>query len=102
MQKNNGGETQQHHSRQIQHDCAPTLIFEQAIANRIDRAEVHQQRREYNESRVVKEGYRQVEVSVGSQRSVKMEDKSDDTKAREMENERRASALAKDDKQANA
>jgi hypothetical protein len=63
---------------------------------------VQKDRREQNKGCVVEDGNREIQIPVAARRFVKVENKCDQTKRREMQDEWRATALLEDDKQANA
>src|SRR5205823_5121519 len=98
-QEYHGRQRKQRERRQIQNAGTPAMIFEQAISHRINCAKVQQQRRKEYERGSIEEGDRQIEIPIGSQWRVKVEDKGDYAKPCEMQNKRGASALTENYKQ---
>ena len=96
VQVNIGSEGNQQERRHIKEHGAPTPVFEQVITNRIDRAEMQEQRREHYEGSVAKKSDRQIEIAISSHRRVEVKYKRRETQPGEVQNERRATALFED------
>src|SRR2546421_643675 len=99
VQEDDARKTQQDKRRRVKQRGAPTTIFEQVIANRIDRAEVEEQWRRHDETRITQECDGEIEIAISAERSVKVIDKRRQTEAGKVHHEGCAAALLEDDEQ---
>src|ERR1041384_1653082 len=96
MQKNHARKTQEHKRRRVEQHCAPAPLLEQVVANRIDGAEMKEQRRGDDQTGVTQKGDGQIEIAICAERRIKVIDERSEAEAREVHHERRAAALLED------
>src|ERR1043165_1758561 len=99
-QVNNRRNRQQHNRRNVKIDCAPTLLRKQLLLRRVERAEVHKQRREDDQSGALQERDREVKIAKCSRRIVEVKDKRCETKRGEVQGIRRTATLLEQDEEA--